>query len=410
MTLSLPKFKNFQPEARSGHVAIFHKGSMVIFGGYTEIIINGQRKDKFMSTNEIWMFDIELSVWNKAKTKGSPPASGISGATSCVFNDSIIIFGGFADAFGRSSIVFELNLITLQWMNLTKDDRIKGRYPSERDKLICWQYQNKIVYFGGFGPPPITDVNGHNGRFCFDKEPRGHFEGIGWNSDVCVLQCSSSGKFSWFYPQIESESPSPRAAHAGCKIKNLGYVFGGRHDTSRVNDMYYLDLDNYTWHKMNYNSVAPVGRSWHILEKMSDHHLLLYGGLDSYGETLSDIWIFDIQTGIWKEIEDISKQTNTRIWHTAVSTDAEGEVVIFGGCCNSVLAQEPSCHTNSVTIIRITPPPLEELCLAEVVKLLPKWQREEYFIPKHIEKRLSRYTNYIDSHSQVQCHMVCTVI
>lgn len=410
MTLSLPQCRRLQPDARSGHVAVFHKGSVVIFGGYTEILINGERQDKFMPTDEIWIFDTERSVWNKAKTKGNHPASGISGATSCVFNDCIIIFGGFGDSFGRLSLVFELNLITLNWRNLTMEGGIRGPYPSARDKLICWQYQNKIVYFGGFGPPPKEDVNGCNGKFCFDREPWGHFEGIGWNSDVCVLQYSASGEFSWLYPQIESESPSPRAAHAGCKIKNLGYVFGGRYDTSRQNDMYYLDLDNYNWHRVKYNSGAPVGRSWHILQNMSDHHLLMYGGLDSNGKTLSDMWIFDIQTGIWKEIEDNSKQPDTRIWHTAVSTDTEGEAIIFGGCFNSVLAQEPSCHTNNVMVIRITPLPLQDLCFAEVVKLLPNWQREEYSIPKHIKRRLSKYANYIDSDSHVKCRMGCALL
>ena len=419
MALVLRQFSqgNCQPEARSGHVAAFHNGVMIVYGGYTETIFNGQRHDRFMTADNIWFYDIEVSQWVNARTSGNQPASGISGATSCIFNDCLIIFGGFGDAFGRLSLVFELNLITLKWRNLTEEGLINGPQPSPRDKLVCWQHNDKIIYFGGFGPPPKKKVHGSNGMFCFDQEPWGYFEGLGWNSDVCVLQYSASGQLSWYYPNLGGELPTPRAAHAGCKIMNKGYIFGGRHDTSRQNDMYCLDLDEYSWHKIHYNSPAPTGRSWHVLQKTSSHHLFLYGGLDSNGTTLSDTWLFDIQTGIWHEIVHMNEQLithkMTRIWHTAVTTDTTGEVVIFGGCFNSVLTEEPSHHTNNIMVLRTTPLPLERLCLVEVVRLLPTLKKEVQHIPEHITKKLKKYANFVESnsnHMTVQCKMSCTIV
>jgi len=418
MTLSLPRHatKNRQPEPRSGHVAVYWKGLMIVYGGYNEVLGDFQRHDKFMAPNEIWTYDMEVAGWSEIKTDGSHPFSGISGATACVFNDSFILFGGFADAVGRLSSVFELNLKTLKWRDLTAEDRIKGLCPSKRDKLTCWQHGNKIIYFGGFGPPPEKNLNGFNGKFCFDREPWGRFEGIGWNSDVVVLECQAPGEFSWSYPCL-NEGPSPRAAHAGCKIVNQGYVFGGRHASSRQNDMYYLDLDNYTWHMITYNSPAPVGRSWHILQNASDHHLLLHGGLDSDGTTLADTWIFDTTTNVWHELLHLCNHYYdykiSRIWHTAVTTDTVGEVVVFGGCSNSVLAEEQSCHSNDVMMFRITPLSLEALCIVEVAKMLPQLKRKKHVIPEHIKKKLCKQARYMEFDTEcapVQCKMACVML
>ena len=390
---------------------------MIVYGGYNEVSGDIQRHDKFMAPNELWIYYMESGKWNKIETDGDHPFSGISGATACIFNDLFIIFGGFGDAVGRLSSVYELNLKTIKWRDLTAEGRIKGLYPSKRDKLICWQHGNKIIYFGGFGPPPDKKLNGFNGKFCFEREPWGGFEGIGWNSDVVVLECLAPDEFTWSYPCIGSEGPSPRAAHAGCKIMNQGYVFGGRHGSSRQNDMYYLDLDNYTWHIITYNSPAPEGRSWHILQNASDHHLLLHGGLDSGGMTLSDTWIFDTTTNVWHELLDICNRHNdykiSRIWHTAVATDTVGEVVVFGGCSNSVLAEEQSCHSNDVMMFRITPLPLEALCIVKVAKILPQLKREKYVIPEHIKKRLHKQATYMEFDTEcapVRCKMICAML
>lgn len=405
------------PETRSGHAAVFFRGTMIIYGGYNEAYVDGQRRDKFMPSNEIWLYEVDLGLWHRASTKWDAPELGISGAACCIFNNCMVLFGGFCDSYGRVSHVYELNLETLTWRDFAKNGCIRGPYPSKRDKLICWQHDNKVVYFGGFGPPPNNMVNGTNGDFNFDHEPWGYFEGVGWNSDVCVLDFSNQQEVRWLYPEILNEGPSPRAAHAGLKMGNRGYVFGGRDQSRRVNDMHYLDLDEYKWHRVTYNSPAPAGRSWHVLQKLSNSHLLLYGGLDTHGNALSDMWVFNIETGLWKEINSVHERLEgikaSRIWHTAVPTDAIGEVIIFGGCHNSVLSEEESCHTNSIVKFRSSPLTLERLCFSVILKYLPMIRNEKQIIPKYIEKKIHRHLLLEDDesskHSTMQCTAACTV-
>ena len=41
--------------------------------------------------------------------------------------------------------------------------------------------------------------------------------------------------------------PSPRAAHAAAKLGRQVFVFGGRHDMTRLNDLYMLDMSDFVW-------------------------------------------------------------------------------------------------------------------------------------------------------------------
>ena len=48
-----------------------------------------------------------------------------------------------------------------------------------------------------------------------------------------------------------------------------------------------------------------------------------------------DGWILDTKTLSWCNLDHLS-QDCPRLWHTANLTP-EGEVIIFGGCCNNIL-------------------------------------------------------------------------
>ena len=51
---------------------------------------------------------------------------------------------------------------------------------------------------------------------------------------------------------------------------------------------------------------CPVGRGYHAavcLQYGDDHpHLLVTGGVDNDGTTLTDAWMLDIQSGRWREV------------------------------------------------------------------------------------------------------------
>ncbi len=417
MSLIKPKiYSNSFPRQRSGHAAVFHNGTMIIYGGFGEVDENDEDffslADLYAEPDEIWCFDIELSKWLCIETLGDGPMFGISGANACVFNDCMVLFAGFQQGLhSRTSTVYKLNLNTYEWQNLTEQGLIEGPIPSERDKFGSWVHGNQIIYFGGFGAP-LTPDNGSNGEFCNAElvQPT-----TGWNNCVCVLDLSDPDRFKWTYPEVKGNKPLPRAAHACTKIGNRGYVFGGRWKTKRLNDMHWLDLDTFEWHTIEYKSNAPCGRSWHSINKLSNESILLYAGLDTNGNPLSDMWVFNIRESTWKEIENVHSRLGEfapRMWHTAVNTNEEGEVIIFGGCTNSVLIQDVKNHCNMVTVFRANPLSLKHQCIEHVIEywhiLKDYLNLMPYSIQKTIENHLASRREFIlstDDDSQENCSL-----
>ena len=418
MSFYTPQIKENQcPQARSGHTAVKHNGNIIIHGGYNEGLASRHRvNDMYMPPDELWMYNMEDPTWKRRTTSGSFPATGISGAAACVLNDRMIVFGGYGCAFGRLSLVYELDLKTLVWRNLTKEGIVKGPCPSSRDKFVTWVHQDQIIFFGGYGPPPETK-NGSNGEFCYDETEGRIALGVGWNSDVCVLDFSIPGEMKWRYPELSVEKPLPRAAHAATKILNNGYIFGGRNRDTRVNDMLYLDLGSFKWHKVSYNSPAPKGRSWHVMGKISENSIFLHGGLDTSGTPLSDMWLFNTETKLWTEVVSNSFATGStrRIWHTAIESDDNDEVIIFGGCSNSVLSDEPSKHSNEILVFRASPIKLEQLCIKQLACVLNStlYGYEQLAnMPKHIQNRISNHLHKIQPphDGNIKCRVICSLL
>ena len=46
---------------------------------------------------------------------------------------------------------------------------------------------------------------------------------------------------------VQGSIPSPRAAHSVAKLGRQVFLFGGRHDTTRLNDLYLLDMSDFVW-------------------------------------------------------------------------------------------------------------------------------------------------------------------
>ena len=68
--------------------------------------------------------------------------------------------------------------------------------------------------------------------------------GRGWNNQLVAYNISAN---EWEWPETNGHTPSPRAAFAGFRISSRVYVFGGRLRETRMNDLYFLDLETMIW-------------------------------------------------------------------------------------------------------------------------------------------------------------------
>uniref|UniRef100_A0A8C6XG40 Kelch domain containing 2 n=1 Tax=Naja naja TaxID=35670 RepID=A0A8C6XG40_NAJNA len=319
------------PPERSGHVAVTDGKCMFVWGGYKNAQVRGIY-DFYLPRDEIWIYNMETEQWTKHRTIGEVPPS-MSGSCAVCMDRIFYLFGGHHDC-GNTNKFYMLNSRSndgvLQWVRVD----CQGIPPSSKDKLGVWVYRNKLIFFGGYGYYPDVE---QIGTFEFDETsfwnsglPRG------WNNHVHVLDTES---FTWSQPLTTGKSPSPRAAHACATVGSRGYVFGGRYRESRMNDLYFLNLETWEWQEIVVQGICP--------------------------------------------------QPLSKLWHTACASD-EGEVIVFGGCASNLLAHHKAAHSNEILVFSLQPKSLARLCLEAVMCFKEILASSWHCLPKHLLHKLNQ--------------------
>ncbi|KAJ0063299.1 hypothetical protein NL108_015778 [Boleophthalmus pectinirostris] len=385
-TESSESFELDTPAERSGHVAVVDGTAMYVWGGYKNAQNHGFF-DLYLPRNEIWMYSMETGEWSKHLAGGNLHTS-MSGSCGVCVDGVLYLFGGH-HARGNTNRIYRLPLHgpSLTWEEMRE---LSGTPPSAKDKLGCWVYRNKIIYFGGYG----YAAHEHRGTFEYDESSSLVWDspGRGWNNHVHVLDLET---LSWSQPVTTGNCPSPRAAHACATVGNRGYVFGGRYKNYRLNDLYYLDLDTWQWHEMSVPQGGPVGRSWHSFTPVSQDHIFLFGGFTTERDTLSDAWLYCVSKNEWKPFKH-SHTENPRLWHTACP-GPDGEVFVFGGCANNLLSHQRAAHSNQLLIFNVQPKSLVRFCMESIVEHRERLSTSWDCLPKHLLHSLKQRMSLLNT-------------
>ena len=73
----------------------------------------------------------------------------------------------------------------------------------------------------------------------------------GWNNQFLVYDFDLG---YWQNPSTSGSVPCPRAAHAMSVVGHRAFLFGGRSEPRRLNDLYHLDLRSLQW-----TAIPPEG-------------------------------------------------------------------------------------------------------------------------------------------------------
>ncbi|KAJ8044576.1 Kelch domain-containing protein 2 [Holothuria leucospilota] len=368
---------NKLPAERSGHVATQLNGKMIVWGGFGALSDESDRiSEKYIASNILWIYNIEAQTWVQHFV--DCPMTGQSGSGCFSFGGKLFVWGGYPH---HSKQMFVLDPAVGIW----QDAQVEGDPPEYRDKFVSWLYKDRYVIFGGFGPAP---ENATRESWVADPSSYHHNSVIrGWNNQLYEYNIREN---RWSKPQTRGPVPCPRASHAGAIVENRGYVFGGRFQERRRNDIHFVDLDTYSWSdRLPVHGPQPEGRSWHSLTAVGSHHLLLCGGFNTACKPLDDAWMFDTNEFLWKRLEwDLP---SPRLWHTAVQGTHLGEVVIFGGSTNNILSlEEPTRHTNSVLHIFVTPKPLFRICCDMIRENLERLRPQINQLPSYLQKKFDQ--------------------
>eukprot|EP00755_Sulcionema_specki_P025368 Sspe_Gene.83161::Locus_54550_Transcript_1_1_Confidence_1.000_Length_2287::g.83161::m.83161 len=143
----------------------------------------------------------------------------------------------------------------------------------------------------------------------------------------------------WKVVSCVGKRPPYRGGHSAVVYNKVMYVFGGESCGYVTDQFYSLDLETYTWSRVNDNSAEFV------LQCRRDHtavvykgKMYVYGGFGEVNEKM-DFIVFDFATRRWEEVTvHGSWQPHSRACHTAVIW--QDCMIIFGGIYDDTYFQD----------------------------------------------------------------------
>lgn len=257
--------------------------------------------------------------WSRAPVSGAPHTA-LRAHTTTLVGSNVYVFGG-CDSRACFNELYVLDADAFYWST----PHVVGEVPVPLRAMTCTTVGKKLVIFGGG-------------------------DGPAYYNDVYVLDTVN---FRWSKPRILGDkAPSKRRAHTACLYKNGIYVFGGGDGVRALNDIWRLDVSDIN--KMSWKLISgptnsidgkspngggggglggreaaqaprPKARGYHTAN-MVGSKLIIYGGSDG-GECFNDVWVYDVETHIWKAVN--IPVTYRRLSHTA--TIVGSYLFVIGG-------------------------------------------------------------------------------
>ncbi|OMJ89424.1 hypothetical protein SteCoe_8423 [Stentor coeruleus] len=277
--LEILSVSEYSPGPRTGHCAVYFedKSEIYIYGGHKYIGIS----------NELWKYNILYKSWSKGKE--NPSISGAYKHSCACSQTDLYVFGGFiTDSFSNS--VFKYNILSEDWEEIVTT----GEKPSPRHSASLHYYENSLYVWGG------NTIN--NNLYTLDLNT------LHWTSTSTTIPS--------FY------------SHSSIIYNNFLYILFGL--SSGISNTWVYKLDIITSQVVNktdyQNSLLP--RSSFSLTPYNSSQAFIFGG-NSTSDYLNDVWLFDLESGVFKEISSSFYAPNSRSMHQMVTLG--NELYIFGG-------------------------------------------------------------------------------
>ena len=305
------------PSKRWGHSVVLHNNNMIIFGG--------RHSQRILSN--IYCLDFTTLSWSKIDPTGnSPPAR--DSHSAIIYKDSdMIIFGGNGTS-GKLNDLWNFNFFDKKWSKIS----CTGKIPLPRDgHLTSLIYDKYMVIYAGLD----NDDNVIHDIYLFDVENK-----------------------IWHECDIEGMPIQNKDGQSCCKIGNIMYLFGGQgpEDDEYSNDLFTLKIEIPESFKnikdfknekniekpkaiisnveINNNNLRPKVRASQTCVGYKDQYLIIIGGEGKTQQPLDDIWIFDLKTKSYTEVELLGEEKiDGRFCHSCI---VYGDILaLYGGMQNS---------------------------------------------------------------------------
>lgn len=278
-----------------GGPAIYYKNKIFILYGKSFDIIN----DYENCSDMIMEYDINSKKYKEIDHSEGPPERKFH--TCNLYQDSIIFFGGDSFFTKASNETYIFNLTNFEWKKIICQDKI---YPPGRRYHSSTIHQDHLYIFGGQSNSFVNDGSFFKDFWCLDLK----------NSQ---------------WKEIKSNNPETRRYFSFHTFGNFLYIFGGRDDAKRMNDLWKYDIYNNKWVELNPKGYIPTARSGHS-SVIYENSIFLFGGNDGKDVLDDKLYEYNILLNEWKVL-DTTKNPRGRFWHCSCVDHSQGILYIFGG-------------------------------------------------------------------------------
>ncbi|MCK4353607.1 hypothetical protein KAW65_09415 [candidate division WOR-3 bacterium] len=245
---------NDPPPARQGHCA-WVEDVMYIYGGQGETGL----------LDDIWSFDPVTETWTQLPSGGASTPVARENASMVGYGDDLYVYGG-TDATGSNLMDFwSYNRTSSNWTQ--KEDHA----PSAGQSAAL--HNNDMYVYGG----------------------------VRWNdndyrNDVRRYSLPNDNEFHYVY--TSGDAPGGCAYHAVASDVEKMWVAGGMNaDKAILDDFYEFNMSTETWTQL---PDCPIARAYSAMAYVEDDSkIILFGGLDPYGNATNDLCIYDLSTNTW---------------------------------------------------------------------------------------------------------------
>jgi N-acetylneuraminic acid mutarotase len=290
------------------HNGALYKDDLYTFGGWNE--------NRFF--NHLIQYSPITQHWKFVVANNTPPDER-SNHSCTVENDMLVIFGGFNGSRMNNEVYF-YSFLDNMWIYPKKASYL----PEERDSHSACVHNGAVYIFGGRG----WDSYGRKTVYF---------------NDLHKLTVTSDS-IKWKQVKYTGYTPPPRLLHSSTVFQNKIYVFGGRHEQDRLNDLCCYDLETNVFKLIEVDD-APTPRTSRSL-CLYQNSLILFSGFDIYGYT-NDTWQFDLIRQRWKELQQDRPRPEPRCAHLTIADEKNQYLMVFGG------EKTDSASLNDVCILEL---------------------------------------------------------
>lgn len=153
-------------------------------------------------------------------------------------------------------------------------------------------------------------------------------------NDLYILDTNN---LSWTRAATTGTPPSPRDSHTCSSWMNKIIVLGGEDASDYyLSDVYILDADTLMWKELNTTGQALAPRAGHATVSLGKH-LFVFGGFTDDRNLFDDLHMLNIESGVWTKVTAMGQGPSARFSMAGDCMDFKRGILAFIGGCNENL-------------------------------------------------------------------------